>query len=105
MFEKYYSALTGLVANNYPLMKDIFVIMITLGIFALFVYVYLVIRPTIVLSSEGQLSGCPDRWLEVDGECVPQYETNCKPYKPLLYQGQECEIARACGTSFKGLCN
>lgn len=73
--------------------------------FALFVYVYLIIRPTIVLSPNLEHSGCPDRWLEVNGECVPQYETNCKAYNPLLYKGQECEIAQSCGTSFKGLCS
>jgi hypothetical protein len=86
-------------------MKDMIVIVVTIGIFALFVYLYLIIRPTIVLSREKSFSGCPDRWLEVNGECVPQYETQCKPYNPLLFQGQECEIARACGTSFKGMCN
>lgn len=90
--------------NYYPLIKDVFVITVTLGIFALFVYVYLIIRPTIVLSPDVKHSGCPDRWLEVNGECVPQYPTTCKPYNPQLYAGQECEIARACGTSFKGMC-
>ena len=84
--------------------KDILVIVVTLGVSAAFLYMYFIVRPTIVLSPDAAVSGCPDRWREINGECVPQYDTPCMPYRPELYKGQECEIAKACGTSFKGLC-
>lgn len=91
--------------NYYPLMKDLFVVIVTLGVFALFVYLYLVLRPTVVIPPNTKHSGCPDRWLEKNGECVPMYETHCQPYIPSLYVGNECDIAKACGTTFKGICN
>jgi hypothetical protein len=89
----------------YPFLKDMIVIIVTLGVFSLFAYAYITLRPTIFLKPSTEHSGCPDRWIEKDGMCTPQYQTKCQPYNPLLYAGQECEIAAACGTSFKGMCN
>ena len=91
--------------DYYPFWKDLLVIVVPLGVFTLFVYAYLILRPTVVLKPSIEHATCPDRWVEKDGECIPQYPTKCQPYNPIFYQGQECEIAAACGTTFKGMCN
>lgn len=90
-----------------PFLKDAIVVIVTIGVFALVTYTYLKLEPTIVLPRRwlGPVSPCPDRWVDEDGECRPMYETHCNSFKPDLYRGKECEIARACGTSWKGLCN
>lgn len=87
------------------LMKDLFVIGITLGVFSLFAYIYLEkLQPVIVVKRNVKLNPCPDLWI-FDGEnCNPSYETQCNPFNPKNYEGHECEIAKSCGTGWKGLC-
>jgi hypothetical protein len=87
-------------------LRDFIVIGVTLGTFAVFTYFYLkVLQPTIVYEVKGGPAGdCPDLWIYEHGECKPTYETTCKPFDPVMQKGKECDIARACGTSWKGLC-
>lgn len=87
------------------ILKDTLVIVVTLGVFALFTYIYLVkLQPTIVMKHVESENPCPDRWSFDGSNCNPNYETQCNPFDPLNYKGHECEIARSCGTSWKGLC-
>jgi len=91
---------------------DTLIILLTIGIFALVVYIYLKLKPTVFL--EPRLHGqCPDRWIfrpddrsgGSGGKCWPLYETSCAAFDPALYQGTLCDIAKSCGTTWKGLCN
>ena len=86
--------------------KDIVVVVVTLSVFALFTWGYFnLAHPTIVLTKPaGPVNQCPDLWIYKDGECSPSYHTQCKPFNPDFYKGKECEIAKSCGTSWKGLC-
>ena len=86
------------------LMKDLFIVVITLGVFALFSYIYLVKLQPIVYIQPWKRNPCPDLW-SFDGEnCNPTYETTCHPFNPKNYKGNECEIAKTCGTGWKGFC-
>ena len=88
--------------------KDFVVIGVTIAVFAIFVWGYFnLANPTIVLTKPaGPVNKCPDLRIYDDkkNECRPSYDTNCKPFDPDFYQGQECDIAKSCGTSWKGLC-
>lgn len=109
MFEKlYYNAIifyNTYVFSRLPLIRDILIVLVTLGVFISICFLYLKVRPTIVLEPTSRRAQCPDRWTFQDGMCVPAYETKCQPYDPVLYTGTECEIAEACGTSFNGVCS
>jgi hypothetical protein len=85
--------------------KDMFVILVTLGVFSLFAYMYLIkYQPIVYMKRIKKLNPCPDLWT-FDGEnCNPTYDTQCNPFNPKNYEGHECEIAKSCGTSWKGLC-
>jgi hypothetical protein len=87
------------------LFKDLFIILITTGVFALFAYIYLdKLQPVIYVKRTKKLNPCPDLWT-FDGEnCNPTYETQCHPFNPKNYDGHECEIAKSCGTGWKGFC-
>jgi hypothetical protein len=90
-----------------PLVKDALVIVVTLGVFALVAYVYLKLRPTVILPPPSMVATCPGRWsYDPDTRnCVPQYTTQCKAFDPEAYTPvQKCDIANACGTYWKGLC-
>lgn len=90
-----------------PWMKDAVVVVTTVAVFALATFVYLKLRPTVVLPPESVISKCPARWLyNTDtGECVPQYATQCMAFDPdKQSDAQKCDIARSCGTHWKGLC-
>jgi hypothetical protein len=86
-------------------MKDAVVIVTTLGVFALIVYLYLLLKPTVILPPPSLISKCPTRWTyDPDtGDCTPQYPTQCKSFNPDAYP-DKCGIASACGTTWKGLC-
>jgi len=86
--------------------KDAVIILVTIGVFALFVWGYLnLANPTIIITKPaGPVNCCPDLWIFKCGECHPSYHTKCKPFDPQRYKGQECDIARSCGTTWKGLC-
>ena len=85
-------------------LKNLFIVGVTLGTFALFSYFYLNNQPTIVMKHTTKENPCPDLWT-FDGEnCNPTYDTQCNPFNPLNYAGHECDIAKSCGTSWKGLC-
>jgi hypothetical protein len=85
--------------------KDIFVVGVTLGVFSLFAYIYLVkLQPIIYVKLNDRQNPCPDLW-DFDGEnCIPMYDTHCNAFDPKNYEGRECEIAKSCGTGWKGLC-
>jgi hypothetical protein len=87
------------------LFKDVLVVVITLGIAALFGYIYLVkYQPIIFVKRITKQNPCPDLWI-FDGEnCNPSYDTQCNPFNPKNYKGHECEIAKTCGTGWKGFC-
>jgi hypothetical protein len=87
------------------LFKDFFVILVTTGVFALFAYIYLdKLQPVIYVKRLKKLNPCPDLWT-FDGEnCNPTYTTQCNPFNPKNYEGHECEIAKSCGTGWKGFC-
>lgn len=87
------------------LFKDLFVVLVTTGVFALFAYIYLdKLQPVIYVKRALKLNLCPDLWT-FDGEnCNPSYTTQCNPFNPKNYEGHECEIAKSCGTSWKGFC-
>jgi hypothetical protein len=102
-------AMNGWLAFLSVVGTDVLLILLTIGIFALVVYVYLKLKPTILLEP-GHLHGqCPDRWIfrpdDNAGKCWPLYETSCAAFDPALYKGTLCDIAKSCGTTWKGLCN
>ena len=88
--------------------KDVIIVTVTIAVFAAFVWGYLnLANPTIVLTKPlGPVNKCPDLWIydEEKKECRPSYQTKCKAFNPVFYQGKECEIAKSCGTAWKGLC-
>jgi hypothetical protein len=87
--------------------KDLVVVVTTIGVFALVCWLYLKYQPVIVLSNTDMLTTCPTRWIyRVESrECAPLYPTKCMPFNPDSYSPREkCDIAKSCGTSWKGLC-
>ena len=87
--------------------KDLLVILSTLGVFALVSYVYMVLKPTVILPANTKVSTCPTRWTyDPDTKiCTPQYPTKCLPFNPDRYNNREkCDIANSCETGWKGLC-
>ena len=89
--------------------KDFVIILTTTCVFAIIVYIYLdLLKPTVILKKKGCSSVCPTRWIydEKTGFCNPVYPTSCKPFDPKTYHSvsEKCDIAKACGTSWKGLC-
>jgi len=92
-----------------PMLKDSVVILTTIGVFALFAFVYLYLKPTVVLPPPGWNIPCPDRWsYDPDTDyCTPQYPTQCKSFMSSSYMdaSQKCDIAKACGTSWKDICS
>ena len=87
--------------------KDILVVVITIGVFAVFTWGYFnLAHPTIIFKrkKDGNINECPDLWIFKNGACYPSYETKCRPFDPTMYKDKECEIASSCGTSWKGLC-
>jgi hypothetical protein len=95
-----------------PYLKDLVVVIASLTVLTIVSYFYLKLIPIVVVrpgydggADRGFRPKCPDRWIENDGVCTPGYKTKCQPFKPELYKGKECEIARECGTTWKGLCN
>jgi hypothetical protein len=49
---------------------------------------------------------CPDNWVYKGTVCSPEYKTNCAPFDPkdITSPAQACNIARSCGTGWKGTC-
>ncbi len=90
-----------------PWHRDIVVISTTICVFALITYLYFKLDPIVVIPPETSISDCPTRWLyDVETkECKPTYSTKCKSFNPEKYSASEkCDIAKTCGTSWKGLC-
>lgn len=113
---------------------DFLVVVVTLGLFALVTFVYLKLRPTILLDNTEFYGQCPDRWIfredthasgsddgsppnkpgtrqgtstlstQVAGKCWPTYQTTCQPFDPSMYKATRCDIAKSCGTTWHGLC-
>ena len=89
-------------------MKDAVIIVTTLAVFALITFIYIKLKPTVVIPPESAVSTCPARWVYMTEkqECQPQYPTKCKPFNPESFSDSEkCSISQACGTYWKGLCD
>lgn len=89
-------------------MKDAVIVVTTLSVFALIAFIYVKLKPTVLIPPESIISKCPARWVFMTEKkrCEPQYPTKCKPFDPDTYSDSEkCDIARACGTYWKGLCD
>ena len=89
-------------------MKDAVIIVTTLAVFALITFIYIKLKPTVVIPPESAVSTCPARWVYMTEkqECQPQYPTKCKPFNPESFSDSEkCSIVQACGTYWKGLCD
>lgn len=89
-------------------MKDAVIIVTTLSVFALIMFIYIKIKPIVVIPPESIIAKCPSRWVFMTerAECQPQYPSKCKPFNPDSYSDSEkCDIAKTCGTYWKGLCD
>ena len=99
--------INGFLTSGY--LKDGIIVGTTIAIFALFAYVYLYLKPTVVLPPRDWVTPCPNRWsYDPDTDyCTPQYSTPCKSFMSSSYTDpeQRCDIAKACGTSWKGMCS
>jgi hypothetical protein len=87
---------------------DLTTVVTTLGVFALICYIYLALKPTVVIPPPGTVSKCPSRWIYNEGtsECEPLYSTKCNAFNPdSVSNTQKCDIVKACGTYWKGLCD
>ncbi len=90
-----------------PLVKDAVIVVTTVAVFALATFIYLRLKPTVILPPESVISKCPSRWVyNTDtSECEPQYATQCTSFDPdKQTDSQKCDISRSCGTTWKGLC-
>ena len=90
-----------------PFMQDVFVILVTLGTFAAVTASYLALNPTVFLDSPIGHNQCPDQWVyrDEDSMCHPLYQTECVPFNPEVLKVDRCQIAKNCGTTWKGLCD
>lgn len=91
-----------------PWMKDLVIVVSTLAVLGLVAFGYLKLKPTVVIPPPGVISKCPARWVfNTDtSECEPQYSTKCKAFNPnSVSDVEKCDIVKACGTYWKGLCN
>ena len=90
-----------------PFFKDMVVILVTLGTFAAVTAVYLKYRPAVILEQTLGYNQCPDQWVfrGEDSMCHPLYRTTCAPFNPELQRGNQCDIAKRCMTTWKGLCD
>lgn len=89
-------------------MKDAVIVVTTLSIFALIAFIYVKLQPIVMIPPESIIAQCPSRWVYMVEQkmCQPQYPTKCKPFDPDNYSEKEkCDIARTCGTYWKGLCD
>lgn len=90
-------------------MKDAVVIVTTMAVFALIAFIYVKLDPIVLIPPESIISTCPARWVYMTEKkvCEPQYPTKCKPFDPDAYPSakEKCDIAHACGTYWKGLCD
>lgn len=95
------------IISRTPLMKDMVIIFTTLAVSALVIFVYIKLKPIVIIPPETAISQCPSRWMyDVDSkECQPQYATQCKAFNPDQFTTKEkCDIVTSCGTDWKGLC-
>jgi len=90
-----------------PFFQDVFVILVTLGVLSAITAGYLALKPTLVLDQKFAHTQCPDQWVyrTEDKMCHPLYNTTCKPFNPEVQKGGECDIAKRCQTTWKGLCD
>ena len=89
-------------------LKDAIVIATTIGVAILVGFLYMKLKPTVVIPPPGVVSKCPARWSfnVATGECEPQYSTKCLAFNPDKVSDKEkCDIVQACGTYWKGLCD
>jgi hypothetical protein len=90
-----------------PFFKDVFVILVTLGVFAAITAGYFALKPTVMVEQKLGHNQCPDQWVyrAEDGMCHPLYQTTCTPFNPEVQRGNQCDIAKRCMTTWKGLCD
>ena len=78
----------------------------------IFLVIYkLVINPQVVLIfNASQASKCPDNWTydSVGKLCRPNIAGTCMPFDPdastIQTASAKCNLARACGTTWNGMC-
>jgi hypothetical protein len=90
-----------------PFFKDVFVMLVTLGVLVAVTAGYLALKPTVVIDQTFGNNQCPDQWVyrPEDSMCHPLYSTSCAPFNPDVQRGNQCDIAKRCQTTWKGLCD
>lgn len=90
-----------------PFFQDVFVILVTLGVLAAVTTGYLALKPTVLVQQSLGHNQCPDQWVyrAEDAMCHPLYVSTCAPFNPEVQKGNECDIAKRCSTTWKGLCD
>ena len=90
-----------------PFIQDMLVIFGTLATFAVVTAFYLSLKPTVFLEETLGHNQCPDQWVyrDEDSMCHPLYQTECVPFNPEVLKVDRCQIAKNCGTTWKGLCD
>jgi len=90
-----------------PFLKDFFVILVTVGVLVGITVGYLALKPQVILNQTIGRTQCPDQWVYrmEDSMCHPLYQTPCEPFNPDVQKGNECDIAKRCSTTWKGLCD
>lgn len=87
-------------------------VIITILFTVLFLAVYkLLVNPQLVLTVDvTKMAKCPDAWTYsgTSQMCEPNYKTQCLAFNPELSSLNtaisKCNIARACGTTWSGVC-
>jgi hypothetical protein len=88
----------------------------TVALTAVFTIIFLVaykmiVNPTVVIRLDPtQASKCPDNWTydTVGKLCRPNSKSSCMPFDPdastIQTASAKCNLARACGTTWNGMC-
>ena len=90
-----------------PFLQDMLIILVTLGVLAAVTVGYLALKPEVLIERTLGHNQCPDQWVfrDEDGMCHPLYNTPCNPFNPEVQRRNECDIAKRCMTTWKGLCD
>lgn len=90
-----------------PFFKDALVMLVTIGVLVAVTAGYLALKPTVLIQQTLGRNQCPDQWVyrAEDSMCHPLYNTPCQPFNPEVQKGGECDIAKRCQTTWKGLCD
>ena len=90
-----------------PFFKDTLVMLVTIGVLVAMTAGYLALKPTVLIQQTLGYNQCPDQWVyrAEDSMCHPLYNSTCQPFNPDVQKGRECDIAKRCMTTWKGLCD